>query len=215
MGAATKCYKYLRKLLKFEQMDFEFALWQMVFLFVSPQKVYRNFQSRKRMRSIAFDFKLHSSERLQRLGLPIFQCLKKRVIKLTNDKSRRNYNKYQFYTNASCFTNHPSILLQTFRRVNTSMLRSYAALISGTKSYFARDDRSRSFGTTNVLPVYIVRWFHYSPRTRISAVHKATVLYDIYRLSRSRSNSSHNILVKQSLTLCLYECVTVSSFAGL
>ena len=48
MGAATKCYKYLRKLLKFEQMDFEFALWQMIFLFISPQKVYRNFQSRKR-----------------------------------------------------------------------------------------------------------------------------------------------------------------------
>ncbi|KAG7211293.1 hypothetical protein KM043_010593 [Ampulex compressa] len=46
-GAATKCYKYLRKLLKFDQMDFEFAAWQMIFLFVSPQKVYRNFQSRK------------------------------------------------------------------------------------------------------------------------------------------------------------------------
>ncbi|XP_031839985.1 unc50 RNA binding protein [Nomia melanderi] len=51
MGAATKCYKYLRKLLKFEQMDFEFALWQMIFLFVSPQKVYRNFQSRKQTKS--------------------------------------------------------------------------------------------------------------------------------------------------------------------
>lgn len=49
MGAATKCYKYLRKLLKFEQMDFEFAVWQMIFLFVAPQKVYRNFQNRKRM----------------------------------------------------------------------------------------------------------------------------------------------------------------------
>lgn len=48
MGAATKCYKYLRKLLKFEQMDFEFAVWQMIFLFVAPQKVYRNFQNRKR-----------------------------------------------------------------------------------------------------------------------------------------------------------------------
>ncbi|XP_043251412.1 protein unc-50 homolog isoform X2 [Colletes gigas] len=51
MGAATKCYKYLRKLLKFEQMDFEFALWQMIFLFISPQKVYRNFQSRKQTKS--------------------------------------------------------------------------------------------------------------------------------------------------------------------
>ncbi|CAB0036058.1 unnamed protein product [Trichogramma brassicae] len=50
-GAATKCYKYLRKLLKFEQMDFEFAAWQMVYLFTSPQKVYRNFQSRKQTKS--------------------------------------------------------------------------------------------------------------------------------------------------------------------
>lgn len=48
MGAATKCYKYLRKLFKFEQMDFEFALWQIIFLFVAPQKVYRNFKNRKR-----------------------------------------------------------------------------------------------------------------------------------------------------------------------
>lgn len=47
-GAPTKCYKYLRKLFKFEQMDFEFAMWQMIYLFTSPQKVYRNFQSRKR-----------------------------------------------------------------------------------------------------------------------------------------------------------------------
>ncbi|XP_046742936.1 protein unc-50 homolog [Diprion similis] len=51
MGAATKCYKYLRKLLKFEQMDFEFALWQMLYLFTDPQKVYRNFQSRKQTKS--------------------------------------------------------------------------------------------------------------------------------------------------------------------
>lgn len=51
IGAATKCYKYLRKLLKFEQMDFEFAMWQMIFLFISPQKVYRNFQSRKQTKS--------------------------------------------------------------------------------------------------------------------------------------------------------------------
>lgn len=48
MGAASKFYKYLRKLLKFEQMDFEFAMWQVVFLLASPQKVYRNFQNRKR-----------------------------------------------------------------------------------------------------------------------------------------------------------------------
>ncbi|XP_015588239.1 protein unc-50 homolog [Cephus cinctus] len=51
MGAATKCYKYLRKLLKFDQMDFEFASWQMIYLFTAPQKVYRNFQSRKQTKS--------------------------------------------------------------------------------------------------------------------------------------------------------------------
>jgi len=28
-------------------MDFEFAIWQMVYLFTAPQKVYRNFQHRK------------------------------------------------------------------------------------------------------------------------------------------------------------------------
>lgn len=28
-------------------MDFQFALWQMLYLFISPQKVYRNFQYRK------------------------------------------------------------------------------------------------------------------------------------------------------------------------
>ncbi|KAJ8664258.1 hypothetical protein QAD02_005920 [Eretmocerus hayati] len=50
-GAATKFYKYLRKLLKFDQMDFEFALWQMIYLFTSPQKVYRNFLNRKQTKS--------------------------------------------------------------------------------------------------------------------------------------------------------------------
>lgn len=48
LSATTKSYKYLRRLLKFDQMDFEFALWQMLYLFVSPQKVYRNFNYRKR-----------------------------------------------------------------------------------------------------------------------------------------------------------------------
>lgn len=49
MSATTKSYRYLRRLLKFDQMDFEFALWQMLYLFVAPQKVYRNFNYRKRM----------------------------------------------------------------------------------------------------------------------------------------------------------------------
>lgn len=51
MSGPTKSYKYLRKLLKFDQMDFEFALWQMVYLFVSPQKLYRNFSYRKQTKS--------------------------------------------------------------------------------------------------------------------------------------------------------------------
>lgn len=48
LSATTKSYKYLRKLVKFDQMDFEFAMWQMVYLFISPQKLYRNFSYRKR-----------------------------------------------------------------------------------------------------------------------------------------------------------------------
>ncbi|CAL4124887.1 unnamed protein product, partial [Meganyctiphanes norvegica] len=47
MSGAAKRYKYLRRLLKFRQMDFEFAAWQMMHLFYSPQKIYRNFQYRK------------------------------------------------------------------------------------------------------------------------------------------------------------------------
>lgn len=48
MSAATKRYKYLRRMFKFDQMDFQFAAWQMLYLFIAPQKVYRNFQYRKR-----------------------------------------------------------------------------------------------------------------------------------------------------------------------
>ncbi|XP_075227333.1 unc50 RNA binding protein isoform X2 [Lycorma delicatula] len=51
MSAAVKRYRYLRRLFKFEQMDFEFALWQMMYLFVAPQKVYRNFHYRKETKS--------------------------------------------------------------------------------------------------------------------------------------------------------------------
>lgn len=47
-SAAVKRYKYLRRLFKFNQMDFEFAAWQMVYLFIAPQKVFRNFNYRKR-----------------------------------------------------------------------------------------------------------------------------------------------------------------------
>jgi hypothetical protein len=47
-SAAAKRYKYLRRLLKFRQMDFEFAIWQIIHLFIAPQKVFRAFQYRKR-----------------------------------------------------------------------------------------------------------------------------------------------------------------------
>ncbi|XP_011185523.1 protein unc-50 homolog [Zeugodacus cucurbitae] len=51
LSATSKSYKYLRRLLKFNQMDFEFAVWQMIYLFISPQKVYRNFNYRKQTKS--------------------------------------------------------------------------------------------------------------------------------------------------------------------
>ncbi|KAI9580878.1 protein unc-50 homolog [Glossina fuscipes] len=51
LSATTKTYKYLRRLLLFNQMDFEFALWQMVYLFIAPQKLYRNFNYRKQTKS--------------------------------------------------------------------------------------------------------------------------------------------------------------------
>ncbi|KAK7097622.1 protein unc-50 homolog [Littorina saxatilis] len=47
LTANAKRQKYFRRLLKFRQMDFEYAFWQMIYLFYSPQKVYRNFQYRK------------------------------------------------------------------------------------------------------------------------------------------------------------------------
>ncbi|ESO93914.1 hypothetical protein LOTGIDRAFT_153387 [Lottia gigantea] len=47
LTATSKRQKYFKRLLKFKQMDFEYAFWQMIYLFVSPQKVYRNFQYRK------------------------------------------------------------------------------------------------------------------------------------------------------------------------
>ncbi|KAL8585663.1 Protein unc-50 [Nucella lapillus] len=47
LTANAKRHKYFRRLFKFRQMDFEYAFWQMMYLFYSPQKVYRNFQYRK------------------------------------------------------------------------------------------------------------------------------------------------------------------------
>ncbi|XP_055387589.1 protein unc-50 homolog [Condylostylus longicornis] len=51
LSATSKSLKFLRRLFKFDQMDFEFALWQMIYLFISPQKVYRNFNYRKQTKA--------------------------------------------------------------------------------------------------------------------------------------------------------------------
>ena len=45
--SVTKRWKYFRRILKYRQMDFEFALWQMLYLFISPSKVYRNLEYHK------------------------------------------------------------------------------------------------------------------------------------------------------------------------
>jgi len=39
LSATAKRHKYLKRLCKVRQMDFEYAFWQMIYLFVSPQKV--------------------------------------------------------------------------------------------------------------------------------------------------------------------------------
>lgn len=47
MSAATKRWRYLRRILHFRQMDFQFAFWQMVYLLTSPKRVFRDFSYRK------------------------------------------------------------------------------------------------------------------------------------------------------------------------
>ncbi|KAI1731861.1 UNC-50 family domain-containing protein [Ditylenchus destructor] len=48
MTAIAKLSRYFRRLVHIRQMDFEFAAWQMLYLLIHPQKVYRNFMYRKR-----------------------------------------------------------------------------------------------------------------------------------------------------------------------
>lgn len=47
--AAAKRSKFIKRLFKLNHMDFQFALWQMYYLFVTPQKVFRDFVYRKRI----------------------------------------------------------------------------------------------------------------------------------------------------------------------
>ena len=39
LTATAKRQKYIRRIFRFRQMDFEYAFWQMLYLFISPQKV--------------------------------------------------------------------------------------------------------------------------------------------------------------------------------
>ena len=50
-NALTKCNLYLSRLFRVDHMDFEFASWQMVYLFVAPKKVFRNVQYRKQTKN--------------------------------------------------------------------------------------------------------------------------------------------------------------------
>ncbi|XP_054167010.1 protein unc-50 homolog [Oppia nitens] len=51
MNALQKCSQYIYRLFRVGHMDFEFAVWQMIYLFISPKKVYRNFQYRKQTKN--------------------------------------------------------------------------------------------------------------------------------------------------------------------
>lgn len=48
LTAGAKLRRYLHRLVHVSHMDFELALWQMVYLLARPQQVYRNFMYRKR-----------------------------------------------------------------------------------------------------------------------------------------------------------------------
>lgn len=41
--ALQRRFLYLKRIFKVGHMDFEFAIWQMIYLFISPKKVFRNF----------------------------------------------------------------------------------------------------------------------------------------------------------------------------
>ncbi|XP_066256094.1 protein unc-50 homolog [Euwallacea similis] len=50
-SAYYKIRRYFRRLFKFEQMDFQFALWQMFYLLAAPQKLTKVFRARKNFKS--------------------------------------------------------------------------------------------------------------------------------------------------------------------
>eukprot|EP00128_Syssomonas_multiformis_P009345 Colp12_sorted_trinity150504_noHs@12876 len=44
-------YKYFKRIFNFRQMDFEFALWQMLYLCIAPRKFYRNIYYHKQTKN--------------------------------------------------------------------------------------------------------------------------------------------------------------------
>jgi len=74
-------------------MDFEFALWQMIYLFIAPQKVYRNFHYRK-----------HSKAQFARddpaflVLLSLWLCGSSVVFAFFLDLSVANFFKFLLYT---------------------------------------------------------------------------------------------------------------------
>jgi len=49
--ASAKRNKFLKRLIKLNHMDFQQAFWQMIYLFVSPQKVFRDFLYQKQTKN--------------------------------------------------------------------------------------------------------------------------------------------------------------------
>ncbi|XP_030750078.1 protein unc-50 homolog isoform X1 [Sitophilus oryzae] len=50
-SAYQKFRRYFRRVFKFEQMDFQFAFWQMFYLLAAPQKLTKVFRARKNFKS--------------------------------------------------------------------------------------------------------------------------------------------------------------------
>jgi hypothetical protein len=59
MTASAKISRFFRRLMHLRQMDFELAAWQMIYLLIHPQKVYRNFMYRKRESFLIFHLNSH------------------------------------------------------------------------------------------------------------------------------------------------------------
>lgn len=60
LSASHKSFRFFRRLCKFSHMDFQSALWQMVNLFIGPQKIFKQANYRKRTWSPTFSSNLAS-----------------------------------------------------------------------------------------------------------------------------------------------------------